>query len=467
MQTAQWTVNEILEASGGKLISGSGEAVFTSISTDSRTIGAGALFVALVGPNFDGHAFIEDAARRGAAGFLVNRNARIAPAARAHAVVEVEDTLFALGEIARRHIEKSGVPILAVTGSTGKTTTKEMLASILDEHFGAGVQKTEGNFNNLIGLPLTAFGLTASHKAAVFEMGMNMRGEIRRLARIARPRIGVITNVSAVHLEHLKTVGAVAEAKGELLEDFGADNFAVLNADDGRVAGMAEGRTFRVIFFGIEKKADVTARNIAARGFEGVDFDLCAKDETTRVRLSCIGKHNVYNALAAAAAATAFGVETAAIAAGLEAFRPAAMRCRILDVFGIRIIDDTYNANPSSMDAALEMLVELARGGRAIAVLGDMFELGDESPAAHRRLGRHAAKLGIDRLFLLGEHARLTAEGAAEEKLAERCVEIFSSHRDIVTKLRGEGRRGDVILVKGSRGMRMEQVVKGLKGEPV
>jgi UDP-N-acetylmuramoyl-tripeptide--D-alanyl-D-alanine ligase len=466
MTKARWTTEDVIEAAGAKLLSGGDSSGFGSISTDSRTIEPDALFVALTGDNFNGHEFLGIARAKGATGFLVSDASRISEAGDG-TVLLVEDTLTALGDLARHHLRRLGVDVLAVTGSTGKTTTKEMLAEVLSAQLGDAVLKTEGNFNNLIGLPLTVFRLGSSHETAVLEMGMNMRGEIRRLSQIAAPKIGVITNVSAVHLEHLKTIGAVAEAKGELLEDFGADNLAVLNADDARVIAMAKGRDFATVTFGMSESADVRAENIRQKGFEGIDFNLRIGNESTPATLSCIGKHNVYNALAAAAAAHAYSIPVEKIVQGLGAFRPAAMRSRILDIFGIKVIDDTYNANPSSMDAALSMLVELTEGGRAIACLGDMFELGDEAEATHRRLGRHAGKLGIDRLYLLGEMANTIAQGALEEKLPDRCVEIVASHKELVLRLRDEGRRGDVILVKGSRGMRMERIVRGLKGEPV
>lgn len=467
MQREKWNVAEIEKGAGAVLVSGNREISFTDIGTDSRSLTGGALFAALRGENFDGHHFIKDAILKGAAGLLVQPDGEFEADTKNLPVLQVTDVLTALGDLARFHLERLGLPVVAVTGSTGKTTTKEMIAEVMEKHFAGNVLKTEGNFNNLIGLPLTVFRLEETDKVAVLEMGMNMRGEIRRLSQIARPKIGVITNVSAVHLEHLKTIGAVAEAKRELLDDFGADHFAVLNADDPRVSVMGEGAGFSAVTFGIENPADITAKQIRSKGFEGIDFTLTIKDRSVPVHLSCIGKHNVYNALAAAGAGFAIGVSLENIKAGLESFRPAAMRSRILDIFGIKVIDDTYNANPSSMDAALEMLVELSKGGRSIAVLGDMFELGDESVAAHRRLGRHGAKLGLDRLYLLGEKSVEVQSGAFEEKMPPEVIEIMESHRDIVVRLRDEGRRGDVILVKGSRGMRMERVVKGLKGEPV
>jgi len=461
-----YNAENISRAVGGELMQGTAETAFTGISTDTRTLVSGACFFALVGPNFDGHRFIADALVKGATGLVVSQDIE-APSE--VAVIRVDDTLTALGDLARWTLQERGVPVIAVTGSTGKTTTKEMLFEIMNKHLPDRVLRNEGNFNNLIGLPLTVFGLTAAHELAVLEMGMSMRGEIRRLAQIARPHIGVITNVSAVHLEHLKTIGAVAEAKGELLEDFGADNIAVLNADDPRVSRMGEDKDFARVMFSVDpaSEAAVKALQIEPRGFEGIDAMLRVGDDGVDVSLSCFGRHNVTNALAAAAAAHAYGVPAATIAAGLQAFRPPAMRSRVLNIFGITVIDDTYNANPRSMDAALAALSELAGAGRKIAVLGDMFELGDEAKAAHRRLGRHAAKVGIDRLILLGEWAGLVAEGAREETMEEQAITVAADHTGIVDDLRGSAKRGDVILVKGSRGMRMERVVRGLKGETV
>jgi UDP-N-acetylmuramoyl-tripeptide--D-alanyl-D-alanine ligase len=467
MAEQKWTIEDVILATGAKIRSGNTNAAFGSISTDTRSIGISELFVALVGENFNGHVFAEQAIEKGAGGLLVAASHPVKVDTGDLPVLEVDDTLFALGELARFHLDRLNVPVLAVTGSTGKTTTKEMLAEIMSAHFSGAILKTEGNYNNLIGLPLTVFGLGKEHRVAVLEMGMNMRGEIRRLAAIARPGIGVITNVSAVHLERLKHIDAVAQAKGELLEEFGENHIAVLNADDPRVLAMANGRDFKHLTFGIENPSDVIAENIVPKRFEGIDFDLKIGDAKEPVHLSCIGRHNVYNALAASAAAHAFEVPLTTIVEGLEAFRPPAMRSRILDIFGIKVIDDTYNANPSSMDAALAMLIELTQNGRSIAVLGDMYELGDESKAAHRRLGQHAAKLGLDKLYLVGMHALLVKEGAVAETMPRDAIEIFKTHREIVHTLREKGRRGDVILVKGSRGMRMERIVKGLKGESV
>lgn len=463
-----YSAETVCGAIGGKIVAGPAAQPFSGICTDTRQVLPGECFFALVGLNFDGHDFLTQAVAKGASCIVIGRAVDTSLPENV-TVIRVEDTLQALGDLARWTLEQRRVVVLAVTGSTGKTTSKEMLYQILEAYLPEQVLHNEGNLNNLIGLPLTVFKLKPEHRVALLEMGMSMRGEISRLAQIARPTIGVITNVSAVHLEHLKTIGAVAEAKGELLESFGADHIAVLNADDPRVARMGQGKPFRCVYFSADpaSEAPVKALSIHTKGFEGIDLAMSVMGERIDVSLSTFGRHNVYNALAAAAAGAAFGVPPAAIKRGLETFRPAAMRSRVLNIFGIIVIDDTYNANPRSMDAALSALAELAGKGRKIAVLGDMFELGPETEAAHRRLGRHAAKIGLDRLFLLGEYAGLVAEGAREEKMSPAAIVAAADHAAIVAELRRDSQRGDVILVKGSRGMRMERVVRGLKGEDI
>ncbi|MCZ7587198.1 MAG: UDP-N-acetylmuramoyl-tripeptide--D-alanyl-D-alanine ligase [Deltaproteobacteria bacterium] len=464
-----WNVDWILRATGGHVLAGPPgirDVDFPKISTDSRTIGADEIFVPLDGPQFDGHDYISDAVQKGASCVLVRRGFPVHDVLAQSAVfIEVDDTLKALGDLAHAHRMAHGIPVVAITGSTGKTTTKDMLGEILMHHYAGDVLVTAGNFNNLIGLPLTVFGLRSRHRAAVLEMGMNMRGEIRRLAEIARPEIGIITNVSEAHMEHLQSIGAIAQAKRELLENFGADKIAVLNADDERVAAMAGAGAFRAVTFGVDHPADATAENITALGFDGIRFLLRIGGETAEVTLSCVGRHNVMNALAAALAASELRAPMSAIVAGLEAFRSPAMRMRILDVLRVKVLDDSYNANPKSMDAALATLKELAEGGRQIVVVGDMKELGPESPAAHRRLGRHAAKNGAAYLFALGDFAEEVVAGAREEGMAGDRAIAAENHEAIVETLRDLVKRGDVVLVKGSRAVRMDCVVRGLKGE--
>lgn len=463
-----WNPHFVAEASGGILSPGATDrpCPFAGLSTDSRTAGADQWFVALSGPNFNGHDFIAAAYAAGVRGFVVQQDYRPGPAMAADAVfVFVKDTLKALGDIARRHRERFSVPVIAITGSNGKTTTKEMTAAIMERRFSGRVLATQGNFNNLIGLPLTIARWTGEHQAAVLEMGMSMRGEIRRLAEIARADIGVITNVSPVHLEHLTNIRDVAEAKRELLERFGPGQVAVLNADDALVQEMGRHGDFQVRTFGIDSPADVRAEDVVVHGFEGIGFTIQVDGQAAPVMLTCVGRHNVQNALAAAAAATRAGATLDDVVAGLESFRPAAMRMRILDILHVKVLDDTYNASPRSMDAALSTLKELAGSGRRVAVMGDMRELGAETEAAHRRIGRHVAKDGVDWLFVYGESVRHTVDGALEERMNPERVVYAATHAEIVARLRDLLERGDVVLVKGSRAMRMELVVRGLKGE--
>jgi len=435
------------------------------VSTDSRTIQAGNLFVALTGENFDGHNFIQDAISKGASGVMISKHLDVGSNI---PVIHSNDTLYALGELARSWRRRFDIPLIAITGSVGKTTTKEMAASILSAHFNP-ILKTEGNLNNLIGLPQTLFQLDPIHKVAVVEMGMSMRGEIRRLAEIASPNIAAITNVSPVHLEFLKTIEQVAQAKGELLEKLSEADIAVLNADDPRVSAMRLGRSFRTVMFGEAPDVDVRIEKIILRGFEGTQVILSVSGKPLDLELSIPGKFHVHNAAAATAIGYALNLPFDAIVKGLGDFRPAAMRTRIYDLFGIKIIDDSYNASPRSMDAAISLLMELMShsGGRGIAVLADMLELGDESVAAHRRLGRHVAKAGVHELYLFGSMAQKVAEGALEEKMPDEAVHIYENHAQIVAMLREVSKKGDVILIKGSRGMRMERVVRGLRGEVV
>ncbi len=467
-----WKVDWVVNAVKGRLITapaGYGEIKFRNISTDSRTIGSGELFVALAGPNYDAHDFIGAAVEAGAAGIVVSENCMPSgDLTQRIVVIKTPDTLKALGDLAAAHRRSFGIPVVAITGSTGKTTTKEMLKAILLMHFGDSVLATQGNFNNLIGLPITALRLNAKHKVAVLEMGMSMRGEIHRLTEIAMPDVGVITNISKVHMEKLPSIVAVAEAKGELLNQLGAEKSAVLNADDPRIVAMSKNRSFDVKTFGVDNPANARATDIVVRGFEGISFKLHFDEVcVAEIALSCVGRHNVLNALAAAQCARMLGVPTSAIVKGIQSFRPAAMRCRILDILRVKVLDDTYNASPKSMDAALATIKDLAPGGRQIVVVGDMKELGAESVAAHRRLGRHIAKNEADYLFAIGEYAKDVVAGALEEKMPANRVIVSENHMEIVEILRDFVERGDIVLVKGSRSMRMELIVRGLKGESI
>ncbi len=424
------------------------------VSIDSRNIKAGELFVALKGPRFDGHDFVSEVIRKGAWGALVERSM---PAQGPGNILSVENTLVALQEMSRLHRNKFSIPLVGVTGSNGKTTTKEMLAGIMARR--GPVLKNEGNLNNHIGVPLTLLRLEARHRAAVVEMGMSAPGEIALLARLASPDVGVITNVGPAHLEFLGSMDRVAEAKAELLAGLKPGGTAVLNADDRFFPAIKGKWSGRVSSFGIEQKADVTASNIRI----GRDFTECtirAEGGTAAIRLPVVGRHNVYNALAASAAALSAGASLNDVKAGLDGFIPPAMRSEIKRIQGRTVLADYYNANPGSMRAAIETLVTLKEGGKAVAVLGDMLELGEAAPEAHREVGRTAARLGVDILIAVGEQSRPVLEGAHEAGMPKSSLFPAGSHEEAAGLLRRSSRDGDAVLIKGSRGMKMEKILE-------
>jgi UDP-N-acetylmuramoyl-tripeptide--D-alanyl-D-alanine ligase len=432
------------------------------VSTDSRTIRRGELFVALRGDRFDGHAYVPTAMEKGAWGAVVEHPAPEAPQKqvreRANMIV-VEDTLGALQELAAIHRRQFTIPVVAVTGTNGKTTTKEMLAAVLDVR--GPLLRTEGNLNNHIGVPLTLCRLTMEHTAAVIEMGMSGPGEIALLTRLARPTVGLITNIGPAHLQFLGSTDAVARAKGELLEAMEPGGTAVLNADDRYFAALRQRFPGRTVSFGIGETADVRATEIARRG-EATAFRLQFGGGSQQVLLPAVGRHNVLNALAAAVAAIVLGMSLADVRTGLEAFRPAGMRSEIRQLKGRTVLADCYNANPASMEAALEALVSLAGGRRTVAVLGDMLELGDGAAEAHRGSGRAAARLGTGIVIAVGELGRFIAEGARQAGMDAARVFEAAGTTQAATLLREHSQPGDVVLVKGSRGMRMETILEEL-----
>ena len=430
------------------------------ISIDSRTVKEGELFIAIRGDRYDGHDFVPAAIQKGAWGALVEQSvleSKFKSMGGIRNIIPVEDTLFSLQEMSLIHRKKFTLPVIGITGSNGKTTTKEMLASIMQQK--GPVLKNEGNLNNHIGVPLTLMKLDAHHTAAIIEMGMSGLGEIKTLARLAMPAVGVITNISAAHLQFLGSTDTVADAKGELLETMRSDGTAVLNADDRYFAALRSKYPGTVLSFGIEQPADVRASGI--RQVKDVtDLTLHAGGRSVLVRLRTVGRHNVYNALAAAAAALAAGMQPEAVKFGLEEFHPVAMRSELKDVKGRTVLADHYNANPGSMQAALETLASLKTGKHTIAVLGDMLELGDTAAASHSSIGAAAANLGIDLLITVGPLARHIAEGAIAAGMArDRVFEAETTSRGAAL-LREHSRPGDTVLIKGSRGMKMEKVLE-------
>jgi UDP-N-acetylmuramoyl-tripeptide--D-alanyl-D-alanine ligase len=459
-------ISELLKATGGVLLKGKFKETITGVSTDSRTLSHGDLFVPIKGEHFDGHQFIPEAVRKGASATLFEKDAsqRDGTEAEGIAVIGVKDTLKALGDIAKSWRSRHPIPLIGITGSNGKTTTKEMVGKVLELAF--KVLKTEGNLNNRIGLPLTLLGLTHGHEMAVVEMGMNLEGEIRDLCEIARPSTGLITNISPAHLEHLGDIEGVAKAKGELFESLGTGDTALVNLDDQRCVELASRCRANKIFYGLSERAEIRAEKCEPFHALGARFELHIGQESIPVKIRWFGKPAILNALPAAAAGASMGFSIETIRKGIEAFRPPPMRMNVVEVGrNIRIIDDTYNANPRSMESAIEVLAAMKGNEMAIAILGDMKELGDASADAHVALGQKVGGLPVDRLYLIGEFSNNTAKGAISANLSEEAISVMKDHEEIVSSCLLEAKEGARILVKGSRSMAMENVVQGLLRE--
>jgi UDP-N-acetylmuramoyl-tripeptide--D-alanyl-D-alanine ligase len=458
------TVEEVLKVTGGNLIQGGGNTLFQGVSTDSRTIAEGDLFIALKGPRFDGHHYAVEALGKKAGGVLVeqDRSGDIRwNGDRSKTVIVVKDTLSALGEIARDWRRKHGIPVVALTGSNGKTTTKEMVAACLETTL--PVLKTKGNLNNLIGVPLTLLTLTEKERVVVLEMGMNVPGEIRRLTEIAEPDVGLITNIQKVHLEGLGSMERLKEEKGELFRTMRRDGTILVNQDDPRVIELASHYPGQKITFGTEHPAEVMAKEIRLGGVGGTSFTLILEGEAIEMRLPLLGRHFVPNALSAVAIACLFGVEVKQIKEALEDFQPFPMRMEVVSLKGgITLINDAYNANPYSTELALETLVEAKGEGRAIAVLGDMLELGSFTKEAHEQIGRKVSELSIDILLALGEEASTVVESAIRHGFPAKRARVVESHSEALSLLRETIEDGDWILIKGSRRMAMEKIAEGL-----
>lgn len=461
---AIWSAARAAKATGGEILYGDTRCRFSGISIDSRRVLPGQLFVAIVGKNHDGHAFIPDALTHGISGMMIQEDRISRPLhqgfkERGLFCITVSDTTRALGDLAAFHRRKHGAGVVAITGSNGKTTTRRMATEIINQKY--AVLSAIGNFNNEIGLPLTLLNLTDLHQWAVVELGMNHPGEIRRLSEICLPDVGVITNIAPAHLEGVGSVEGVIRAKGELLGQIKREGTAILNADDPNVSRLAIKVKSEVLFFGISKKAAVRAGSIREKG-EMVRFTLVLPDGEVPVTLKIPGRFMVSNALAAAAVGTRLGIAPEAIKIGLENLTSIPGRMNILTLKnGIRIVDDTYNANPGSMKAAIESFSRLKKGARGICVVGDMLELGKESVPLHRQIGELLAMADISRLYVTGTFSESIAEGAREKKMNPRRIRIGSKD-SILQDITQYVKSGDWILVKGSRGMAMESLVQGL-----
>ena len=440
---------------GGRLCGAN--AGFARVTTDTRSLQAGDLFVALRGERFDGHDFVAGAFERGAVAALV---ADERASGLAGSLIAVPDPLAALGRLAAHWRAQFDIPVIVVVGSNGKTTVKEMIAAILRAHFGdEAVLATRGNLNNAIGLPLTLLGLSSAHRVAAIELGMNHPGETAELAAIAAPTVAVVNNAQREHQEFMRSVADVAAEHAAVLRALPSSGVAVINGDDANVAlwrETARAAGCRTVDFAVDHDAAVTASCSLQAGATLLDLQTPAG--TASFRLAAPGRHNVANALAATAAALSVGVPLSGIARGLESFRPVAGRLVVTAVAdGATVIDDTYNANPDSVRAAIDVLAPLP--GTRWLVLGDMGEVGNEGPAFHREVGAYARDRGIDRLFAAGTAAAASAAAFGANSKSFGTVEELVAHLGAITP------RDVTVLVKGSRFMRMERVVAALLGK--
>ncbi len=432
------------------------------VSSDSRKIGEGELFIPLKGPHFDGHRFIAEALKRGAPGSLLETGQNLALQFPDRFLIRVDDSLRALGDLAHFWRKRHAVQVAAITGSNGKTTTKEMTAGVCARRF--RVLKSEGNLNNQIGLPLSLLKLGPDHEIAVLEMGMNSPGEIRRLQAIADPQISLITNIGRAHLEFLGDLEGVARAKGELWEVLRQEDWIAVNADDEWVMKLADSARCRKKTFGIINRAEIQGADIRVIPGKGVGFRLASADQRRPVELSVFGRHNVYNALAAASVGSIAGLNLDEIAQGLEAFQPVQGRGKpILLPGGIHLLDDTYNSNPDSLRATLSAFAEMKENHRGIAVLGDMLEIGVTGKEAHQQAGKMVGEMRFAHLFVFGEAGRDVAAGAMESGMPAQKICLAGDPRELLEEMGKTLREGDWILVKGSRRMQMERVVEGLR----
>jgi len=468
------TIREMLHPVGGTLIAGSSETLVAGISTDSRAIQEGDLFCALRGETHDGHDFVLKAMEKGAAGALVerawvrsrsdgNRPAGLPAHFSDRAIIAVGDTLTALGDLAAWWRHQHSAKVVGITGSSGKTTTKEMTAGILQRgHF---ILKSQGNFNNLIGLPLTLLQLRNDHACAVVEMGMNHPGEIARLTEIADPNVGVILNVGMAHLEGLSDLDGVAKAKTEMIERISPQGLVILNGDDAPLMRRASQFSKRKITFGLEKANDVRAIAIQDGGPRGTRFFLEYRENRWPVHIRTPGLHYVKNALAAAAVALSLDEPIENIQEGLASFTAIRGRFEMIPLEnGVFLVDDTYNANPSSLAAAIQSVESLVpQGGRILLGLGDMLELGDAAAEAHREAGRSIAKGKTRWLFVMGDHAGDTIQAAREAGMPDDGLAIVATHDEMVERIGSKMSPGDLVLLKGSRRMQLEKVAEGLR----
>jgi UDP-N-acetylmuramoyl-tripeptide--D-alanyl-D-alanine ligase len=466
-QQIVWTVTDIMDATSGTLCTGDKASHFDGFSIDSRSIHPRQCFICLTGDVHDGHTFIPDIIRQGVTGIILNQEkadqALLKKLTEAGITsVAVQDTLTALGDLASFHRRRWDLSVVALTGSNGKTTTRTMTTAVVNRRF--KTLSPFGNFNNLVGVPLTLLRTRPSHAWAILELGMSFPGEIRRLGRICLPDIGLITNIGPAHLEGLGSLEGVMNAKGEILETLTPKDRLILNADDPMVMRLAKRATVKPILFGLSKNADIRATALE-NSTDAVSFQLHVPGGDIHVDLPIPGEFNVSNALAAAAVGYCLEIPLSEIKTALDSFIPVKGRMNILrTVQGPHLIDDTYNANPGSVKAALSTLAGLRKNQRGIAALGDMLELGRASRDLHAEVGGFAAATGLAKLYVTGNFADAVEKGAINGGMAARNI-FCGSKDDIFDALKKTIQPDDWVLVKGSRGMRMETLVQALQAQ--
>lgn len=449
-------IREVIEAVGGLCPEVVEDRSINQVSTDSRKVETGNLYIALVGETFDGHHFIETAIAKGAAAILASKPITSAIPI---PIIQVEDTLKALWRLATYYREKLAKPVIAITGSVGKTSTKDMIATILSAKY--AIHKSQGNFNNHIGMPLTILGLENKHDAIVVEMGMRGFGEISALTHIAKPTIAVITNIGLSHIERLGSQDNILKAKLEIVEGLAGNGLLILNANDPYLAQVDHSIANKVVTIGVDTSSNYQAYAITDLGEEGISFQINLKDKTYEVLIPSIGKHNVYNALFGIACGMELGMDPEEIIEGIKKYQPEKMRLNLIEKDGIKFINDAYNASPDSMKAALQVLASLSKnndlnGSKSIAILGNMFELGHMSSSAHFNVGEMCLENNIDFTAIIGENAQDIAQGISDPTK----YKIFSTHEEIVHYMKNTLTSGDIVLIKGSRGMKMERILE-------
>jgi len=455
-------ITEIQKATKGDLLTADCKKTVTGISTDSRKVPVNCLFIPLIGENHDGHDYVQSAFENGAIAALILKGISIADDLKQKhpdkSIIEVECTLKALGDLANFWRRKFSTTIIAITGSNGKTTTKEMAFNILKRKL--KTIKSPGNWNNLIGVPLSLFQLDGNPDAAIIEMGMSEKGEIKRLAEIAEPQIGLITNIGPSHLENFNGIDAIKDAKGELFDHLKQGNTAIINNDDIRATSLKGNTPAKILSFGI-KRGDIRSENIS-EDTSGMEYDLMIGDKKRHIKTDRPGKLFLSNDLAAASIAHAAGIGIEDIKKGLEESIPVQGRMERIQAGDITIINDTYNANPVSMEAALTELSKMSGHAHRIAILGSMLELGTESDRFHTELGEKAAESNLDYLFLFGGFAPFIKKGAAHAGMPENKICISENIQELNLSVKNRLTQGDVILIKGSRGMQLERVVTSI-----